>query len=270
MKPLSLAACLLCVGLAAGNAHAEKACPRPLSLAFYEFGALYHQAPDGTAAGIDKDIVDELSRRTGCTFLTRVDSRVRIWQRLASGRLDASVSGIPSAERERFAHFLPYMSTRNYLIIHRRHLPIAGSLEAFEKQPQLRIGVVKSFLHGDPYDRWLDGVRQQNRVDEAADIEALYRMFRQGRIDAMLSLPPAFIPMLRRYEIEADTVVLDLAPGERILGALVLSRQTVPPGSVAALDKALGEMRRDGTLLAIYTRHIGAEQARLMLRDLPH
>ena len=76
----------------------------PYTLTFYEFGSLYYRDQSGAYVGIDRDVVDELARRSGCVINGKIDSRVRTWARLADGNLDMSVSGIATPEREEFAY----------------------------------------------------------------------------------------------------------------------------------------------------------------------
>jgi polar amino acid transport system substrate-binding protein len=125
LRELVLCGALLC-GACAAYAQPGDACG-DLSLACYEMDALYYHAPDGGWAGIDKDVIDELARRTGCRFQTTRESRVRIWSQLARAKLDMSVSGIATPERERFARFIPYFSTRNYVLMRQDLRPDAAS-----------------------------------------------------------------------------------------------------------------------------------------------
>jgi polar amino acid transport system substrate-binding protein len=64
----------------------------PFHVAYYEYGAFYFQNAAGAYVGIDPDVLDELSRRTGCRFEGFLDSRVRTWQSMANGTLDMTVS----------------------------------------------------------------------------------------------------------------------------------------------------------------------------------
>ncbi len=92
-----LLSCLVCLQAPAALA---AACGE-YSAAFYEHGALYRKEADGNWSGIDKDILDEVAKRSGCRFNTMLDSRIRIWTRLEQGTLDVTVSGIATAERGR-------------------------------------------------------------------------------------------------------------------------------------------------------------------------
>ncbi|SFM19420.1 substrate-binding periplasmic protein [Rugamonas rubra] len=238
-----------------------------IALAYYELGALYYRGPDGHWTGIDKDVVDELARRTGCRFQTTLESRVRIWSQLASGKLDMSVSGIATPEREKFAQFIPYFKTRNYLLLEGTLPPEAATPEGFLAQASYKVAVVKSFRHGGDYDIWIDKLRAQGRVHEAADFRAVVRLLKIGRVQAILALPTSWVPMLRQEALSDKVRVLDWSPRNSVPHGLVLARARIPEPIAGRLVKAIQAMHDDGTLLAIFRRHIGAELASELLID---
>lgn len=237
-------------------------------LAFYELGALYFKLPQGGYAGIDKDVADELSKRTGCQFQTVLESRVRIWHQMSQQTLDMTVSGIATPEREQFARFVPYFSTRNFLLVSASLPARTHTADGFLAEKNLRVAVVKSFRHGALYDAWLARLREQHRVEEAADFDSVVRLFMAKRVDAFLALPTSLEP-LRRKEMANSFVILDWSPSEAVSHGLVLSRQRVPLRSVEIMQRGIRAMHEDGTLEKIYTRYVGAEQARYLLLRAP-
>ncbi|MCV2367756.1 substrate-binding periplasmic protein [Roseateles oligotrophus] len=258
------------LGLAGlGNVQAQAAQCGPYSLAFYEHGVLYYRDVDGQYAGVDLDIVNELARRSGCQFKTVLESRVRIWDQLAKHNLDISVSGIPSPEREKFAEFMLYMQSHNFALVRQ---DLAGALstpEAFLADTKRLVVVVKSFKHGAVFDAWLDKMRAQQRVTEVPDFESAVRVFKLGRADAMLALPTSWPLILRREGLQEQISVLDWAPQDRITAGLVVSRQRVSEVDRQRLRAALHSMQKDGTLEAIYKRHVGAQLAKALLFEPP-
>ena len=84
-------------------------CSRPYTLALHDHGLLY-SAETGT--GIDKDVSDELIRRSGCKVTATLMARARIWQLIESGALDFSLSGITNTERDKLLR-LPGISATN-------------------------------------------------------------------------------------------------------------------------------------------------------------
>jgi polar amino acid transport system substrate-binding protein len=235
------------------------------SVAYYDHGALYYRGADGAWTGIDQDVVNELARRNGCRFFPLTESRVRIWAMLQSGALDMTVSGIATAERQKYARFVPYMATRNYLLLPKGLAGKVRGLDDFLAEPGYKIGVVKSFKHGPTYDAWLDKLRAQGRVYDVAEYTALIKLLKIGRVQAALSLATSWGPLFKNPEFSDAFRAMDWAPRDTVVGALVLSRKNVPPDTVELFDKTIREMRADGTLKAIFERHVGTELAAGML-----
>lgn len=261
---------LICMGLAGpALTRPQVAACGPYDLAFYEHGVLYYRDAKGSYAGIDLDIVDELAKRSGCRFNTVLESRVRIWDQLARNSLDISVSGIPSPEREQHSEFLLYMRTRNFALLRREVAAKLSTPEAFLADPNRSVVVVKSFKHGPGFDAWLDKLRAQQRVTEVPDFDAAVRVFKLGRADAMLALPTSWPLILRREGLQDQVSVMDWAPNDRINAGLVVSRQRVPEADRQRMRQALNSMHSDGTLEAIFKRHVEPAIAKAMLLEPP-
>ncbi|SFG04086.1 amino acid ABC transporter substrate-binding protein, PAAT family [Duganella sp. CF458] len=252
---LALAACL------AGSTAAASC--GPYTVAMYEHGALYYRSGEQWA-GIDKDIVDELARRTGCALRMTRDSRIRIWTMLKDGALDMTMSGIATPEREGFARFTPYLQSRNMLLVRNEAARHATTLEQFAAQPELKVAVIKGFKHGATYDAWLDRLRKQGRVHDTPDYSTLLRLFQYGRVHAILQLSSNVDALYRDAQVRGQFRVLDLVPRENVQGALVISR-LVADDSAARLEQALRAMREDGTVKTIMERHTSPERALAMV-----
>jgi polar amino acid transport system substrate-binding protein len=258
---LSFRALLVCLFglLLTGPALAAAPCG-PYTVAFYEHGALYRERADGQWTGIDKDVVDELARRTGCRFEYLRESRVRIWTMLAGGQLDMSVSGIDTPERRQHSRFVPYLALRNYVLLGRDVDASIKSFEDFLADPRHKVAAIKSFKHGPLFDAWLDKLRAQGRVHETADFRSLMRLLEIGRVHAVIALQTSWAPMRAQVQA-AGWRVMDWAPGEGVVGGLVLSRTRIPLTTVELFAATIAAMRQDGTLEAIAARHVGAELA---------
>lgn len=256
--------CCLCWIPAAASLAAPAECGN-ITVAFYNIGALYYRGVDGGWTGIDKDVADELANRTGCRFQAIHESRVRIWTMMESGKLDMSMSGIATPAREKFARFIPYFNTRNYVLMSQT-LPAAVSTpEGFLADPEYKVAVVKSFKHGVACDLWLDKLRAQGRVFEAADFPSVVRLLKIGRVQAILALPVVWGPTLKQEGLTDTVRTLDWWPKESVVHGLILSRARVPEATAERMSKAILSMRNDGTLLAIYKRHLGEELANDLL-----
>lgn len=253
LRPLFIGLC--CLVLLPGLAGA---CG-PYRLAFYEYASLYHRDADGQYRGIDKDLVDELARRSGCRFETVLESRVRTWALMASGGLDLTVSALMNPERERQFEMLPYLQSRRVLLLQYRAVP--ATAEAFLADPKRRLLMVRSSRDGPQMEALLAQLRQQGRIVEAPDQPSAIRAFKAGRADALL-IGATSLALLRQQDADFrsyETAVW--APTERVVAALAISRERVSEDHRARLRSALLDLRRDGGLDAIVRRHLGDKLA---------
>lgn len=236
-----------------------------LRVSFYELGALYYRDASGEWTGIDKDIVDEVGKRMGCRFIANTDSRVRIWTNMVQGRLDMTVSGIPTPERAKFANIVPYMTDRNFVMLQPDAASHVDSLESFLAAPDYKVAVIKSFKHGVIYDAWLDKLRAQGRVYETSDYSSLLRLFKLRRVDAVLALGVSWVPIVQQEQMAGQYRLMDWAPKDNFVAGLVLSRRRVPEAAVGQFRRTIQAMREDGTLKTIFERHVGPELAAIMV-----
>lgn len=248
-----------------GPLQAASPCPsRPVTVAFYDLGVLYNPQ---NGNGLDRDVVEALFRRLGCPYTADFQSRVRIWNMLADGQLDMSVSGIPSPERLKFAYFIPYFHVRNQLI-YLADTPMPSTPAQALARDDFRLGVVKSYRHGPGWDAWIDELRARGRVEEVADTRILIRLLKGRRITAFPVLPPVLADLGQRYDLDPASVRHThwFLSQPKIEHGLVLSRQRMPLSAVRAMEQVMAQMRNDGTLLKIYRRYLPEPTAQDMLR----
>jgi len=192
---------------------------------------------------------------------------VRIWTAMSMGSLDMTMSGVDTPEREAYARFVPYFITHNYVLLQKDAAAHVRSMDDFLNKTDYRVAVIKSFKHGAVYDAWLDKLRAQGRVYEAADYAAVLNMLKIGRVQAILGLNTSWGGLLKQPEMARQIRVMDWAPHDAVTTALVLSRKTVPDAMAARFALAIRAMRDDGTLKAIVERHVGPEIAATLLNQ---
>ncbi|WP_457418141.1 substrate-binding periplasmic protein [Roseateles sp. P5_E7] len=227
-------------------------------VAFYEYAALYYRDSDGHYQGIDKDLIDELARRTGCRFDAVTESRVRIWALLDQGQLDLTTSALPTADRERSFEMLPYVQSRQLTVFHPGVEQVPATPAAFNADPRLRLLVVRSYRFVPPLEAWIAQLRADKRVVEAPDQPSALRALKAGRAEAML-IGSNSLALARRQDPEFERfVTASYAPNEPSVGTLALSRQRISPADRGLIRQALADMHQDGSLAAILRRHLGS------------
>lgn len=234
-------------------------CRRPYTLALHDHGLLYASQ---TGEGIDKDIADELARRSGCRIIVSVMPRARIWQLIESGALDFSLSGIGNEARERFAAFAWYFSNKYYLLV-RKDAGAKSSAE-FEAGAAGRLGVIRSFRYSATANRLVDRLDARGRVDYASSLDPLYQVLLDNRIQAMI-IEPFDYPALQAATLRdrTDIVEFDDPP---VRHGLIMSRKALPDTQQQAWRGLIDAMRADGTVQRIFEKYFKPELAREMTR----
>ena len=231
----------------------------PYRVAFYEYAVLYQRGADGQYRGIDKDLIDELARRSGCRFETVLESRARTWALMASGGVDITVSAVINAERDHLFELLPYVQSRRAVLLHDPAVP--GSPEAFLNDARRRVLKVRAARDGPQMEALLAPLRERGRIVEAPDQPSAIRAFKAGRADGLL-IGVASLAQLRQQDPDFNGYeAVFWAPSERVVGALALSRERVGEADRARLRETLLAMRRDGGLDTILRRHVGDKLA---------
>lgn len=239
------------------SAPAHPDCSRPLSLGLHEHGLLYAAQ---TGEGIDKDIAEEMMRRSGCHITLTVLPRSRIWQLIESGALDFTLSGIADPQRERFAAFAWYVSNKYYLLV-RRDADVHGVAE-FRRRRGLRLGLIRSFRYGELANQFVDAVEAEERVVYAGSLDPLYTILLEDGIQAMI-IEPFDFPVIAGAQLKAQTVILEFGDPP-VPHGLVMSRRSLPAAQQQAWRDLIQGMRADGTMRRIFEKYFPADLARQM------
>ncbi len=254
------AICLLLAMMASASVSATPAglCPKggPIRYAHYEFGLLY--TPE--FGGIDEDIRRELEKRSGCRFQTSLRPRARIWLDLARGDLDMAGSGIQTSERDTFAWFAHYVLEDNQVVLGPRVPAELRDWSAFQAEPALKLGGVRSFSYSPFYDEQVDAIARQGRFVPVSDVRTLYRLFAHGQLDALIG-SQFLIGHYQKHLKLPPLRIEDWDPAPATPSGLVISKRRFTAAQARAWKALMREMLQDGTVLRIVSQYLPKEQA---------
>lgn len=239
------------VGLASA---AKPDCSRAYTLAFHDHGLLYDANTD---TGIDKDVADELIRRSGCKVTVSLMPRARIWQLIESGALDFSLSGIANAQRDKFAEFAWYFNNKYYLLV--RNDAGVRKLSDFEQNKGLQLGVIRSFRYSESANRLVDSLQEANRLSQAGGLAPLYQTLMAGRVHGMI-IEPFDFPAVEEKKIREMTTILEFNDPS-VPHGLIMSRKALSASQMAQWRALVEGMRTDGTMLRIFEKYFKPELA---------
>jgi polar amino acid transport system substrate-binding protein len=229
-------------------------CLRPFTLALHDHGLLYSSETD---TGIDKDVADELIRRSGCKVTVSLMARARIWQLIESGALDFSLSGITNAERDKFAAFAWYFSNKYYLLV-RKDAGVRNQAD-FEQNEKLQLGVIRSFRYGESANRLVDKLQAANRVSLAGGLAPLYQTLMLNHIQGMI-IEPFDYPTLDEKKIRDMSLIIEFNDPS-VPHGLIMSKKALSPAEQEKWRALVSEMRADGTLRRIFEKYFKPDLA---------
>jgi len=268
-----LIACLICFPMvlagtmadAAGQA-AEYCGNKPVKVGYFKLGYRFY-VENGKEKGMNVDILEELRKRTGCTFVSQEMSFARIWTELASGDLDMSLSGIWSPERDKTLWCAPSITSKNYAVLGSKARASVHSEGDFLKNGTLQFGVVRGYTHGKELDLWLKKMREAGRVEESANVDILFEKLKQGRIDGIFAFPFVYRKLLKELQMKDAAEVQDWFPEEKgIIGCTMLTKSRFSEAEANRWRALIRQMQSDGTLKKIFTRYVSPAEADQMLK----
>lgn len=254
--PFAFAALLLLAGPVIAGPSAEPPCNRPLHLAFSMLPPLYYLGPNGDGRGIEVDLAQEMSRRTGCVLQPVYESRVRLWAALDASQVDISMSGVATEERERYAVFLPYMHFRNVLLVRNdaRATPLSTNPM---NEPDTTLALTSGFRYGPTWDPWIGQLQARDQVSLVAEEGDAVRLVAIGRADATIVREIAW-PYYANQFSDRPLRKIDVGAVAGTM-SMVLSRKTLDAAVHKTFAKALSDMKADGSLRRILQKHLPVE-----------
>ena len=240
------------------DAAAGPDCLRPFTLALHEHGLLYSSDTD---SGIDKDVADELIRRSGCKVTTSLLARARIWQLIESGALDFTLSGISNAERDKVAGFAWYFSNKYYLLV-RKDAGVRNQAD-FEQNDKLQLGVIRGFRYSPSANRLVDKLHAASRVSQAGGLAPLYQTLLLGHIHGMI-IEPFDYPTLEEKRIRDVTSIIEFSDAS-VPHGLVMSKTSLPPAEQEKWRALINGMRSDGSMRRIFEKYFKVDLAAAMV-----
>ena len=259
---------ILSLFFAAGHASASEdfdCGEAPIRVGFFKLGYRYY-VENGVEKGMNIDILEEITHRTGCRFTSQEMSFARIWSDLGSGDLDLSLSGIWSAERDKTLWCAPSITSKNYVVLGANAKGAVRSAEDFLANTKLQFGVVRGYTHGKELDVWLENLRAEGRVEESANVDILFEKLKLGHIDAIYAFPFVYRKLIAELNIREAVEVHDWFPEDKgIIGCTMLTKSRFSEADANKWRTLIRQMQSDGTLKRIFTRYVSEDEADKML-----
>jgi polar amino acid transport system substrate-binding protein len=200
--------------------------------------------------GLAVEIVTTALKRAGYTTYMRIDSLDRILEGGALGVYDVFATPWYSDARNHYLEFSePYLESRIRFIKRKDKTLDYHSLDDMKG---VMVGTVKDYAYGEAFDQARDIIK----IPERNLIQNLLKLT-QGRIDATLDDELVLQYEINRYMPNSMKELEFLDPPLAVRGIHIgVSRENPDHAKiVAAFNKAISEMKKDGSFDAIVSKH---------------
>jgi ABC-type amino acid transport substrate-binding protein len=215
---------------------------------------------DGKLQGASIDLLDALSRRSGCDIQVEAVPPARLDALRQSGKVPFLV--LAGDRHDPTFQFTPLISMPTDLIIRRD----AGvhTLDEAVSRADIIFGSVSGLTYGD----WGNAFFHQlpvDRLDQSPSVEALYKKLGMGRIHATFGFSLMYQRNLDALGIRDNVMIFPVPNAPHGVAGLLISRQQVDERDAQQIVDAAKQLRDDGTVARLLARWLGEEAARAVI-----
>jgi polar amino acid transport system substrate-binding protein len=238
---------LLLVALATtGPARAQA----PLVLAFDDLLPWKTHSGD-TYGGAYTEIVRELALRVGLPLTIKPCPLKRCLTMLQHGDADIIIGVKDTPERQRYLHFLhtPYRTSsadKVFFVLKEK----GATVKSYADLSPLRIGVKLGAEYFARFDQ--DAALKK---DTSKDMDVNFRKLAMGRLDAVIAAEDQGEAMLAQLQLGGKIGKAPFRVPDPSARSIAIARHSKHMNKLAAFDKAMAAMAKDGTLAALYRRY---------------
>jgi len=206
--------------------------------------------------GVEIDLLSEISKKTGCTFLYQDIPFTRQSVDLKAGMIDLVFSGEKDATTEAYAYFSnPYRNETIHLFV-RKNETLKYQLTNLSdiKNTSIVFGVKRGFYYGPEFiklssEEWFNAHIEQN-VQSIMNLKKLV----YGRIDGV------FLEPVVERELEKNSQYVSLITMHPFIlyqgpVQILFNKKNVDPKIVAAFNTALDNLQKEGKIKAILEKY---------------
>lgn len=221
-----LKAAALLASLLACHAHAVAACSRPITIAISGQGSDMVVKENRNVSGAMAEVLEDVTRRSGCTFDYQFMPRVRAISLFMAGDIDVLPAAVQTAERDKVGRFVTFSSAQVAAIGLRQRFAQIGLPDKTLKGSYL-VNVVRGHDYGPAYKALLQSLRAQGRLEEVVDPLTAARKLARGRADVILIAPGAFVEATEQAGIDNALQAVPMASIPAFLAGIYLSRSSL-------------------------------------------
>lgn len=234
-----------------------------LSISWEESHPYQWQDTNGQLQGLDIEIAKLILNKAGFEpeFKKMPWNRV-IKSGLKSGKIDIALGASKTDERQEFAHFshTSYAPWDSAIFILGRNKEQFKTIKTLQDvlMHDITIGVTRGSIYSEEYERLLENPNFTAKLYLAPKEDQALKMLAAGRVDAIIAAGIGTVQTLKKWQASDDIILhtyLSNSP-DNTGSYLMYSKHSVSSSQADRLNKALEQLKKDGSLDKIINKYL--------------
>lgn len=138
----------------------------------------------------------------------------------------------------------------------------APRLADFERNPALKLGVIRSFRYSATANKLVDRLEAEHRVSYSTSLDPLYQILLANQVQAMI-IEPFDYPAIESGQVREQTTIVEF-DDPSVPHGLIMSKKALAATQQQAWRSVIDGIRADGTVQRIFEKYFHRELARAM------
>lgn len=225
-----------------------------LSVGWGERTPFHYRAPDGSAFGIDIDVLNYLADKAGCALRYRYIPERQQMERLQSGDVELLIGQYQAADAIENTTYSDAYRTETYDLhvlsgspVHRDDLSMLVMLD-------FKLGLNKGYDYDETVDSLREDLIHKSQFIFSDDSEVNVSRLLKGEVDGILEENAVVHAIADRELVDSQVERLDINGGSKPV-FILFNSDKVAPEVRARFNTAIALMKKDGVYQQILDRH---------------
>ncbi|MEK2646522.1 substrate-binding periplasmic protein [Bdellovibrio sp. BCCA] len=214
---------------------------------------------NGRLQGLAHDLIVIIKDKMGCQFIESELPRPSAVDQINHGRVDVLALMVRSSEYETGGNFIPFYNSQRELTVAKKVFARGKKIEDYLNDEKIKFAYMignRSVISESEETRLL----KASRLVGVPTPDNAFRLLKEGRVQAVLfsALVTSYHTKKQKMEDQVEKVV-DLS--KKVQVGLYLSKRRVSAAEKQSFEKALDEMKKDGSFLRVFSKYMSEEEA---------
>lgn len=232
-------------------------CRHSFSVGVLTDSPYYSAKPRNYATGLVRDLLEKIEKKVDCKFQETPLNYVRAYQDLKGSRIDLFAFSSRIPKWLDVADFKVVYSSTRFLVVRKDIFKKEFSLQSYLQNPKYKfgnlIGTSMFFLPDE-----MEKLVKENRIVQSSTAKGVVGLAASGKAQGYF-VTPVYLRHLEKDAAFKTKFEVIPDPQTYIDIGIYVSKKRLSAGEREQLNKAVDEMRADGTVMTVLKKYVSEE-----------